>query len=136
MHDYGLRRQEPPSQAALRAAFADWLQTFDWDYFLTVTFRDPVPPYKAESSLSWVWKTLRPLNPSLTFLASEEHASRYLHVHGLLAEGLSDLGPLPYWQRLLKQHGRSGVSAIRSRKEVSEYVAKYLTKELAAYNIW
>jgi hypothetical protein len=116
----------------VREQYAGWLQEYNWDDFLTVTFRKPrAEPYYALQS---VWHALRPYNVARSFLVAEPHQSGELHIHGLAA------GPGPGWKPelalpwdifdgLFKRFGRTKVEACNSQGAVSTYCAKYLLKQ-------
>lgn len=127
--DYEERKQ-------VKDALRDWLPTFSWDYFITVTFRKPVSAYYGDSTLSWVWHTLKPYHPGAVFLGTEQHLSSDLHVHGLLQEGPFPVGPTAYFRELFRRHGRSQVARIRAAEAVVAYCSKYVTKDLTTWNIW
>ena len=115
-----------------RKAYAEWLQGYHWDYFLTSTFRSPrIEPYYA---LKGVWNELRKSNVFRGFLVAEPHQSGDLHIHGLVAgrggswQPVIDL-PLDIYAGLFKRFGRAKVEAVNSRELVSSYCAKYLLKQ-------
>lgn len=116
---------------------AAWLSGFEWDWFLTVTFREPLPRNRGDSVLNSIGKTLLRHNPSLIFLGMEEHASTYLHCHGLFQSRLVD-GRVPsstIWNDLFQTYGFSRVEPIRSQHKAARYVTKYCVKALASYTI-
>jgi hypothetical protein len=116
----------------IRQEYAGWLQSYNWDDFLTVTFRKPrIEPYYALQS---VWHALQGYNVARSFLVAEPHQSGELHIHGLA----SGPGPawrpgiaLPWdiWGGLFKRFGRAKVEACNSQGAVSMYCAKYLLKQ-------
>lgn len=127
-----------------RQAYANYLGTLSWDYFLTVTFRKPFrDSIKAHET---VWETLQPLNTVRAFLATERH--RYpnndCHVHGLIKiDPFSERGyrlvggaPLVIWGDCFRVHGRSRVEEIRSAEDVSAYCAKYVSKRMSDYGFY
>jgi len=116
----------------IRQDYAEWLQGYNWDYFLTSTFRLPrVEPYYALRS---VWHELRRYNVARSFLVAEPHQSGDLHVHGLAAGAGPGWRPelsLPWdiWSGLFKRFGRAKVEACNSQEAVTGYCAKYLLKQ-------
>jgi len=63
----------------LRGAWANWLAGMEWDYFLTVTFREPLPRHRGESVLHSLAMTLRKrFQPQAFFLGTEPHLSMNL----------------------------------------------------------
>ena len=124
-----------------REAYAEFLQTFKWESFFTVTFRKPrKEPYYAMQS---VFHTLeRECSVSRAFMGVEPHQSGDLHIHGLAAgfrlEGsqfpngvfenpIAD--PRDMFSTLFKVYGRSKVEACRDQGRVSNYCAKYILKQ-------
>lgn len=114
-----------------REAYADWLQSYNWDYFLTATFREPrKEPYYALRS---VWHELTKYNVARSFLVAEPFQSGDLHVHGVVAGRGPGWYPelsLPWdiWTGLFKRFGRAKVEACNSQEAVTGYCAKYLLK--------
>ena len=117
----------------IRESYAEWLHDYNWEYFLTSTFRRPrKEPYYA---LQTVWHELNH-NSSVqrAFLVAEPHQSGDLHVHGLVAgrggAWLPDISlPWDIYARLFKRFGRAQVGAANSQGAVSSYCAKYLLKQ-------
>lgn len=114
-----------------RQAYAEWLQSYNWDYFLTSTFKRPrKEPYYATQA---VWATLQEHNAGRAFLVAEPFQSGDLHVHGVVAgypppsEGM-DL-PWEVWGHLFHKFGRAKVEACNSQEAVSLYCAKYILKQ-------
>ena len=118
--------------SSTRAAYAEWLQKYNWDYFLTSTFRQPrKEPYYALQS---VWHELKKTFVARAFLVVEPHQSGDLHIHGLAAGTGPGWRPeiaLPWeiWAGLFKRFGRAKVEAANSREAVTGYCAKYLLKQ-------
>jgi len=116
----------------VRQDYAQWLQSYHWDYFLTSTFREPrKEPYYA---LQAVWHELKRHSVARAFLAVEPHESGDLHIHGILAGAGPGWKPeleLPWdiWDGLYKRFGRAKVEACDSQERVSSYCAKYLLKQ-------
>jgi hypothetical protein len=117
---------------AIRQEYAQWLQGYDWDDFLTCTFRRPrQEPYYALQS---VWHELKKSNVARAFLVAEPHQSGDLHIHGLAAGAGPGWKPelkLPWdvYGSLFKRFGRAKVEACNSQGAVSMYCAKYLLKQ-------
>lgn len=127
-----MRRQE------LRGALAEWLPTLNFDYFLTVTFRDPVPAYRSFAALRTVSGVIsRGEKPRNLFLATEPHVLGSIHVHGLYARRSQSAASEPdaLWSKLFASLGRSSVARIRSTEDVATYCTKYVLKGLTDYLI-
>jgi len=129
MLDYAQRKE-------LREEMGEWLQSYKWDYFLTVTFREPRPPHLALNVLNQVRKVLKSASPPLLFLGTEQHASSLLHVHGLMMAGSPALSTRAVWKLLFDRFGRSKVDGVLDKKKVAMYVTKYVVKDLAEWGVW
>ncbi len=79
---------------------------------------------------------LRAHGAANVFLGTELHRSGYLHVHGLLADPLIELGWGPLTRELRRRYGRNKLERIRDKTKVATYCSKYVAKELTDYNIW
>jgi len=116
----------------IRQDYAEWLQGYNWDYFLTSTFRKPRrDPYYA---LQGVWRVLKQHFVARAFLVAEPFQSGDLHIHGLAAGRGPSWYPelqLPWdiWAGLFKRFGRAKVEACNSQEAVTGYCAKYLLKQ-------
>ncbi len=116
----------------IRGQYAEFLQGYNWDYFLTSTFRrQRKEPYYALQS---VWHRLQNYNVARAFLVAEPHQTGDLHIHGLAAGAGPGWRPemaLPWdiWQGLFKRFGRAKVEACNTQEAVTGYCAKYLLKQ-------
>jgi len=116
----------------IKEQYAEWLQSYNWDYFLTSTFRRPrKEPYYALQS---VWHELQHHFVARAFLVCEPHQSGDVHIHGLAAGSGPRWRPeleLPWdiWSGLFKRFGRAKVEACNSAEAVSLYCSKYLLKQ-------
>jgi len=131
----------------LRLEWAGWLESFSWDYFITVTFREPLPKHRAETVLRSCGKTLyKRLRPERLFLGAEPHISTYMHLHGLYkaAHGTDTWAsmqhnteaPSDVWRPLFETFGRSKVERIRSPEDTAKYVSKYCVKACETYELY
>jgi len=116
----------------IRQDYAEWLKGYNWDYFLTSTFRQPrKDPYYA---LRIVWYELKRYFVARAFLVAEPHQSGDLHVHGIIAgrgPGWQPEMALPWdiWQGLFNRFGRAKVELCSSQQAAAAYCAKYLLKQ-------
>lgn len=126
------------SSADLRDSLREWLPTFTWELFITVTFAQARMPWLALNTLNQVAGVIkRSQRPSLMFLGTEQHQNRTLHVHGMITgRGGCAINPRSLWKDLFDTFGRSDVSPILSREAVTDYCTKYVTKSLTEYLIW
>lgn len=116
----------------VRQEYAEWLQGYNWDYFLTSTFRKPrIEPYYA---LKHVWNELSNHWVARGFLGVEPHQSGDLHIHGIVAGNPPGWQPeidLPWdiWDGLFHRFGRARVEACNTNEAVTAYCAKYILKQ-------
>lgn len=115
----------------VREQYADWLTRYNWEDFITITYKSPRrEPYYA---LKHAWTTLKSHGARTGFLVAEPHQTGFLHLHGLIS------GPPPPWrpplelpwdieQDLRKRYGISGVRPVREVGGASGYCAKYILK--------
>jgi len=125
----------------MREVWGEWLASHAWDWFLTITFREPVPMHRQEAVLNAAGESMRAWhNPSLLFLAAEPHRSFALHLHGLYQSSRLDfVKPFQQrdlWAKLHDTFGRSSVEIPKGKEAVSEYVAKYCVKDHGYYQMW
>jgi len=115
-----------------RVQYAEWLKLYYWEYFFTVTFRNPrKEPYYA---LKHVWNELQKCFVAMAFLGVEPHQSGDLHIHGLISGAGPGWRPeikLPWeiFKELHARFGRSKVEACNSSEAVTGYCSKYILKQ-------
>ena len=109
---------------------SSWIQTYKWDYFITVTPRHP-----RRDSIAFIRDLrdyLQDADQGITraFLAVEPFRyQRNLHVHGLVAGSPRYIsGPLLLEGDLDLRFGRSRVEMCDSPGNVATYCSKYVTK--------
>ncbi|HIA03335.1 MAG TPA: hypothetical protein EYN66_15745 [Myxococcales bacterium] len=118
----------------LKDSYGAWLASLPWDFFLTITFREPVPMRRQESVTHAVGRTLKSRYETIGVLAlfAEPHLSQNLHLHGLVKiDGRDDL--LNFCRQdmqryLSEKFGRSQAAFPRGHGAVTAYVAKYCIK--------
>lgn len=127
---------------AVQQAYGDWLAQFRWQWFCTLTFRDPPHPETAEKRFGyWVHR----LNQTLYgrrykrhhqgiywVLALEYHKSGVIHFHALLGDQedlnvrLLRIDAAALWVELA---GFAKIDPIDEKLvAVTRYVSKYVTK--------
>ncbi len=117
---------------AVTDAYAEYLQTFSWDYYSTVTFRRLRRDTLAAAAAVWAVLDGKFL-ATRAFIAVERHYLDGVHLH-LLHQHYHDLGlnavkAYSMWLYLYKAFGRSSVEQIRGPGDVSSYCSKYVVKE-------
>jgi len=117
----------------LKEAYGDWLGTLPWDFFLTITFREPCPMRRQESVTHAVGQTIKARYETVSNLAlfAEPHLSQNLHLHGLVkfaGDRDHEYGRQDLQRYLSEKFGRSQAAYPRGRGAVSKYVSKYCVK--------
>ena len=143
MVDYSpLKRAQTVELLEVRDAFACWLETFDWDFFLTVTFRDQPPMRRQESITHAVGQSIKTRYETVDRLAlfAEPHLSGNLHLHGLVhlgaGEAIVGRARRDMQAYLVEKFGRSQAAFPRGAKAVTKYVAKYCVKTDGYYEFF
>lgn len=138
-----LKRAVTVEQLEIRDAYSNWIASLPWDYFLTITFREPCPMRRQESVTHAVGQTLKSRYEPIENLAlfAEPHKSSNLHLHGLVK--MADFTPeiLSHCRRDMQQFlsdkfGRSQAAFPRQVGDVAKYVAKYCTKGQGYYEFF
>ncbi len=115
----------------IQEAYAEYLQTFSWDFYSTVTFRklrrDPLAAAAAVYAvLDGKFLATR------AFIAVERHVLDGVHCHLLHQHyheaGFQAVKAYSIWLYLFKAFGRTTVEVIRSSGDVSTYCSKYVSK--------
>lgn len=117
-----------------KEGYADFLKSYNWDYFMTVTFEKPrLDPYYA---MKTVYNTLEKNNVARAFMGCERFKTGgdELHIHGLVSGPPVGWKPeinMPWeiWEDLFEKHGRSKIEAANSQEAVSGYCSKYILKD-------
>lgn len=141
-----------PAQDQVHQAWTDWLSTFHWDHFATLTFREPRSEPSARRAFARYVNTLHKFTHggSVGYFCGYEHGTfGRLHLHALMRTSTPqpDLGAgglprsskaLPselVWRAWFDTFGRATVSPYDRRRGAAGYVSKYVTKRLAFYDI-
>jgi len=126
----------------LQSVYGDYWASLPWDFFLTITFREPVPMRRQESVTHAVGETITTWAETVDRLAlfAEPHLSQNLHLHGLLKSNCIETVIDNYRRHLQSElsdkFGRSQVAYPRGVGAVSKYVAKYCVKANGYYELW
>jgi len=120
----------PFSRAQIRQAYAEHLQQYPWDYFITQTFRHNVRDgLRASQSF---WDILEgKFAATRAFVAVERHKLDGIHLHALTRHCFDRINERALWKYLFKAEGRSKVEIPRyhSQALVTWYCSKYVVKE-------
>jgi len=123
----------------LARAWGDWLSTFEWDWWCTLTFREP---YSARASTRAFqrWAACLPTSDSSAsgvryFMAHEIGRLGRLHLHALLGDVHPGTLRKNAWRIWFDRHGRAQILPYESELGAGHYISKYVTKDLAHYEI-
>lgn len=119
--------------SVIRDSLAVLLQSYQWDYFYTATFRRPCA--SARLAINRIVTQTDFFTADRLFVAAEPHYLGSYHCHGLV-HWPDVYAPDPNWlaHRFEASRGWSRFENARSLEHVSSYCAKYLTKELADWD--
>jgi hypothetical protein len=141
-----------PASNSIRDAWTDWLSSFHWDHFATLTFADPRSEASARRAFNAFVGQLRGLTHggSVGYFCGYEYGTfGRLHLHALMRTTTPqpDLGPggVPHpcealpsglvWRTWFDRYGRATVTRYDPQRGAAGYVSKYVTKRLAYYDI-
>lgn len=110
--------------------YADFLSTFPWDIYSTITFRQ-----KRVDSIYWskrIFEVLSKFDATRAFVACESHRLDGIHFHILSRHLPCPESLSPLWKYCFKAFGRSKIEFVgennKSELSVSRYCAKYVVK--------
>lgn len=136
-----LERQYPaypdgrPDNVQVRQAYADHLQEYPWDFYLTVTSRKPRT--HALNFSQGLWHSLHVLDATRAFIAVENNYLGGIHIHALSRHCFRPgLRSQSVWKYVWKAYGRSTVEEITDAAAVSSYCAKYVLKGQYDYDFY
>lgn len=114
-------------------AYETWLQERHWDYFGTFTTRYPITLKSARRLMDKLAGRLNTAGPVTMFWAAERFELRDgYHLHALVES------PVPkdaIWRFWFKRYGRADVQDYDPKLGGAGYVAKYVTKKIADFDI-
>ena len=121
----------------LAASWGDFLSQFSWDWFVTLTFRDEVQSFRAHRLFGYLMRDLEAAAgiPIFWFRVDEigEHGGRF-HMHALIGNvaHLRRLDWMDIWER---RAGYARILPFDNLRGAAYYVAKYITKQLADWDL-
>lgn len=158
----GLSRSKRSQIQPYATALGEWLDTYKWHYWATFTYR----PHSSESNYSPLQTTLgfkspsektspssvlapstatwrrglskwaRRTNPDLMFWGTESGPKTgRVHAHALL-HFPQERNPAELWALAFQMFGRSHIDRFDPELGAVGYVTKYVTKELADFDLW
>ena len=125
-------------RSVLRNAWGDFLSgVVAWDWFLTLTFREPVPSFRAYRLFAKFCREIeKAAGQPIAWFRGDEYGPRggRLHLHALMANvaHLRRLDWMDWWERLA---GFARITAFDNRRGAAYYVAKYVTKGQGGWDL-
>lgn len=137
---------------AVHLAWTDWLSTFHWDHFATLTFREPRSEASARRAFEGYVRSVRSLTHggSVGYFVGYEYGTfGRLHLHALMrtsspqpdlftsrcSRASEALPSETLWKVWWERYGRATVSDYDPKRGAAGYVSKYVTKALAYYDL-
>jgi len=114
----------------------EWLSTYSWDWWCTLTFRNEYTPDAATRAFLRFASWLRHDSPGVGYFVGHEVGRLgRLHLHALIG------GLEPHVQRTAaarrweRRHGHARIFPYDRDRGAAHYIAKYVSKELAEWDI-
>jgi hypothetical protein len=122
----------------VRDAMADWINKYDWDFWMTGTFKEEMrvtDTFKAKKLFMRFIKVLGEKCGDIDFFMAVERfkSGEFTHIHCVL-NGVSHLRYLEVWELWFKQYGRAVVAGYDRNLGAHHYLTKYVVKELCDWD--
>jgi hypothetical protein len=120
--------------AELRVAMGDWVHSLaPWQVISHMTFAWEASIWSAQRCYEKFMRT--EMRGVSFFYALEQNPGRDgFHVHALWVDCLN-MRRTEVWDKWFHRYGRARIEPVNSRQDVSDYVAKYVTKENAWWGV-
>lgn len=130
-----------PTRQEVLAAYGDWLSSLEqWEWFVTLTFRNPTDPNPLWSKPGWAYaksawaafiaRVRHPVGPPVWVRAFELQRDRGVpHIHGLLAN-VSDMRRAEAGAWAWRTYGLNRILRYDNSLGAAHYLCKYVSKEL------
>lgn len=114
----------------LRKAWVDLLNRYNWDWFVTLTFRSPPATYTANNRLRrWIKAIEEQEKRKVGYYKGMEFTrSGVAHFH-LLMGNLDGIRRDKYWGLWFTQNGRARILPYNSKLGAGHYLTKYVVKD-------
>jgi hypothetical protein len=131
-----------PYKWRVQDGWAELIDRYPWEWFVTLTFTDAIHPEAALKSM-YVWLSIlnrelfgrrwyKKIPYGVYFVAAIEYQKRgVIHLHLLIA-GVKDTRRLTYmdtWAGMGNKNGYARIEATESNMAASRYLSKYVTKD-------
>lgn len=122
----------------LRQEWVNYLNTFNWDWFATLTFKNQPRTYTAKNEAKrWLNAIQRQEKRKIGYYMCMEFTKQGTpHLH-LLMGNLEGVRRDKYWKLWFEKNGRARILPFEKNKGVSYYLTKYIVKdEYVNFGIW
>jgi hypothetical protein len=122
----------------LSQAWGFFLSGFYWDWFVTLTFREPEPSFRAYTLFRRFTRDLeRAAGLRVAWFMVFEHGARTgrLHIHALMLN-VAHLARLKWMEEWNKRAGYARILPFDRGKGAAFYCAKYVTKSSSEWEIF
>jgi hypothetical protein len=124
-------------QSHLAEAWGEFLGRFPWDWFCTLTFRDPVPSFTAHRRFEYFARDLeRAAGQPIAWFRGDEYGPRggRLHIHALIAN-VANLDRFTWMARWENRNGYARIFIFDPTQGAAYYCAKYVTKQFGDWDL-
>jgi hypothetical protein len=121
----------------LSMAWGQFLSQFSWDWFLTLTFRDPVKSFRAHRLFGYFVRDIEcAANQPIIWFRADEIGSQggRFHMHALMGN-VAHLRRMFWIDRWGDLAGYARILPFTSQKGAAFYCAKYVAKELSDWEL-
>jgi len=122
---------------SLKETWSEWLNRYNWDWYVTLTFRHPVSAKVAHHLwCKWIRALEKQLDDGVGYFRVSEiqRGRQILHYHALMLN-VRRLRRLTWMDRWYQISGIARIFAYDYQRGANFYLSKYITKELSDYQI-
>lgn len=120
----------------LAEAWGTFLAGYPWDWFLTLTFREPPGSFRAHRMFDRFARDIeRAANAPIGWFRADEYGSigGHLHIHGLML-GTGHLSRMAWLHEWNRWAGFARILPFDPAKGAAFYCSKYVTKQFGDYD--
>jgi hypothetical protein len=121
----------------LGEAWGEFLSGYPWDWFVTLTFRDPVPSFRAHRMFSKFARDIeKAAGLPTAWFRGDEYGPRggRLHLHALMLN-VAHLRRLSWMDEWNRRAGYARILPFEPDKGAVYYCAKYVTKQFGEWDL-
>ena len=121
----------------LSDALGDFLGQYHWDWYVTLTFAGDVKTFTARNRCStWLRSLEKAADHPIAWFRGDEYGEKFgkFHMHLLIAN-VAHLHRFTWMKRWEARNGFARIFEFDSSKGAAYYVANYVTKQLAEWDL-